>query len=144
MARIRIQELRSVLSLQSYALCRRLVSSFWGQGDLRGILDTWTSGSELRFADLAAFLTGAEVSDTRMVLESTEIRGLRVNVLYGKNASLYGLDVALWNEVEEHVTGVQIGGIVNEAEELVGLQIGLLNFNKSGPLPFFPILNFGF
>jgi len=29
-------------------------------------------------------------------------------------------------------------------KDLVGLQIGILNFNRSGPLPFFPIFNFGF
>jgi hypothetical protein len=112
---------------------------------------------------------------------------LRVNLLYGKNASVYGLDVGFVNlagefdglgvgfvnKVEERVrglqygvanyarevvgvqiaeisnqsnsvVGVQIGGLVNDAEKLVGLQIGLLNFNKSGPLPFFPIFNFGF
>jgi hypothetical protein len=129
---------------------------------------------------------------------------LRVNVIYGKNASVYGLDVGLWNEVEERVrgiqlagvvnlareldgisasylvnkveervrglqygvgnyarevvgvqiakfsnqsnsvVGVQISGFVNQAEKLVGLQIGLMNFNESGPLPFFPIFNFGF
>jgi hypothetical protein len=147
---------------------------------------------------------GAIFNPEQIFSESTEIRGLRVNVLYGKNASVYGLDVGLWNEVEERVSGVQlagvvnlargldgigagglvnkveervrglqcgvanyagevagvqiagisnksnsvvgvqIGGVVNEAEELVGLQIGLLNFNKGGPLPFFPIFNFGF
>jgi hypothetical protein len=136
--------------------------------------------------------------------ESTDVRGLRGSTLYGKNASLYGLDVGLMNEVEERVrgvqlasvanrageldglgvglaneveervrgvqlagfvnfagelagvqlagilnrservVGVQIGGLVNRAEALAGLQIGLLNFNKSGPLPFFPIFNFGF
>jgi hypothetical protein len=42
------------------------------------------------------------------------------------------------------VVGAQIGGLVNHAEKLNGLQIGLLNFNGSGPLPFFPIFNFGF
>jgi hypothetical protein len=136
--------------------------------------------------------------------ESFDVRGLRGSVFYGKNASLYGLDVGLANEIEERVSGVQlagavnrageldglgvglanevdervrgaqlagfvnfagelvgaqlagffnqsesvvgvqIGGIINRAETLAGLQIGLLNFNKSGPLPFFPIFNFGF
>ncbi len=147
---------------------------------------------------------GAIFNPEQIFSESTDVRGLRVNVIYGKNASVYGLDVGLWNEVEERVrgiqlagvvnlareldgigasglvnkveervrglqcgvanyagevagvqiagisnqsnsvVGVQIGGLVNDAEKLVGLQIGLLNFNKSGPLPFFPIFNFGF
>ena len=149
-------------------------------------------------------LQGAIANPAQIFSESIEVRGLRLNVLYGKNASVYGLDVGLVNEVEERVSGVQlasianrvgeldgldvglvneveervrgvqlasvanftgelagvqlagilnrsksvvgvqIGGLVNDAERLVGLQIGLLNFNKSGPLPFFPIFNFGF
>jgi len=42
------------------------------------------------------------------------------------------------------VTGLQIGALVNKADSVAGLQIGLLNINKNGWLPFFPILNFGF
>ncbi len=149
-------------------------------------------------------LQGACCNPAQLFSEDTDVRGLRVNVIYGKNASVYGLDVGLWNEVEERVrgiqlagvvnlareldgisasglvnkveervrglqlgvanyagevvgvqiaemanqsnsvVGVQIGGLVNDAEKLAGLQIGFLNFNKSGPLPFFPIFNFGF
>ena len=149
-------------------------------------------------------LQGAMFNPAQIFSEDIEVRGLRVNALYGKNASVDGLDVGLMNEVEERVrgvqlaslanrageldglgvslaneveervrgvqlagaanfarklagvqlagifnrsesvVGVQIGGIVNRAESLAGLQIGLLNFNRSGPLPFFPIFNFGF
>ena len=39
--------------------------------------------------------------------------------------------------------GVQIGGLFNVAEDMTGLQIGLLNFNKNGLLPFFPFFNIG-
>jgi hypothetical protein len=46
---------------------------------------------------------GAILNPEQIFSESTEIRGLRVNVLYGKNASVYGLDVGLWNKVEEVV-----------------------------------------
>ena len=119
-------------------------------------------------------LQGAMFNPAQIFSEDIEVRGLRVNALYGKNASVDGLDVGLMNEVEgrvrgvqlagaanfarklagvqlagifnrsESVVGVQIGGIVNRAEALAGLQIGLLNFNRSGLLPFFPIFNFGF
>ena len=149
-------------------------------------------------------IQSAVFNPAQLFPENTDVRGLRVSALYGKNASVYGLDVGLVNEVEERVSGVQlasianrvgeldgldvglvneveervrgvqlasvanftgelagvqlagilnrsksvvgvqIGGLVNDAERLVGLQIGLLNFNKSGPLPFFPIFNFGF
>jgi hypothetical protein len=149
-------------------------------------------------------LQGSILNPAQSSPENIDVRGLRVNVLQGKNANVYGLDVGLVNEVEKRVSGVQlagianrageldglgvgllneveesvsgvqlagfvnfageltgvqlagllnrsksvvgvqIGGLLNNAENLVGLQIGLLNFNKNGPLPFFPIFNFGF
>jgi hypothetical protein len=52
---------------------------------------------------------------------------LRVDVFYGKNASVYGLDVGLVNEVEERVRGVQLASVVNHAGELDGLDVGLVN-----------------
>ena len=62
----------------------------------------------------------------------------------GAAGRVTGLQVGyLGNVVQESLSGVQIGAF-NFANELHGLQIGLLNFNKSGPLPFFPILNFAF
>jgi hypothetical protein len=119
-------------------------------------------------------LQGSILNPAQSSPENIDVRGLRVNVLQGKNANVYGLDVGLVNEVEESVSGVQLAGfvnfageltgvqlagllnrsksvvgvqissLVNDTEKLVGLQIGLLNFNSSGPLRFFPFFNFGF
>ena len=97
-------------------------------------------------------LQGAYCNPLQLFTESTDVRGLRVSVLYGKNASVYGLDVGLWNEVEEldglgvgfvnkveervrglqygvgnyarEVVGVQIGGMVSQSNSVVGVQIG--------------------
>lgn len=52
-----------------------------------------------------------------------------------------GLQIGAVNVVSERTRGVQIG-VVNYANELNGLQIGLLNFNNSGIT--FPIINIGF
>jgi hypothetical protein len=47
------------------------------------------------------------------------------------------------NESQGHMRGVQVG-LCNVADDLKGLQLGLLNFNENGFLPFFPGFNFGF
>jgi hypothetical protein len=72
-------------------------------------------------------LQGAIANPAQIFSESTEVRGLRLNVLYAKNASLYGLDVGVTNDVKERVRGVQLAGFVNFAEELDGLGVGLAN-----------------
>ena len=50
----------------------------------------------------------------------------------------------LWNSADEGMQGLQVG-LINTASTLDGVQIGLLNFNKSKiPLGFFPIVNAAF
>jgi hypothetical protein len=48
----------------------------------------------------------------------------------------------LFNEASD-MRGIQIS-LINRAERLDGVQIGLLNFNDAGPLKFSPFLNFSF
>ncbi len=55
-------------------------------------------------------------------------RGAQLSVFYNQAKELRGLQL----------------GLVNVAEELDGLQIGLLNINRNGFLPFFPLFNYGF
>ena len=50
-----------------------------------------------------------------------------------------GLQVALGNKARSVYFGSQVG-LINIADS--GWQIGLLNFNKNGFLPFFPLINF--
>lgn len=71
--------------------------------------------------------------------------------------SLSGLQFAGGTTYASEGKGVQIAGIlsrarklkgfqfalINMADEMEGLQIGLINFNKNGFLPFFPFFNFG-
>jgi hypothetical protein len=84
-----------------------------------------------------------------------DVKGVRINLLYGRCQNLYGLDVGLVNHTvgkevglavglvnytEQRFTGLQIGGvnigeevnamqvgIYNEADDLSGVQIGLIN-----------------
>lgn len=74
----------------------------------------------------------------------------------GSNSLVEGAQIACMNMAGD-VSGVQIGainqagtmqgvqiGVINVTRELSGLQIGLININKSGEIPFLPIVNFGF
>jgi hypothetical protein len=69
---------------------------------------------------------GAIGNPVQLFTESTDVRGLRVNVFYGKNASVYGLDCGgIVNKVEGPVRGVQYG-FVNLAKEFDGLDAGFV------------------
>lgn len=87
-----------------------------------------------------------------------DVKGLRVNLLYGRCRNLHGLDlglvnhttgqslglgVGLVNYVEKNFTGLQVGavnigdrvkalqvGLFNEADDMSGLQIGLINHTR--------------
>ncbi len=87
-----------------------------------------------------------------------DIKGLRINLLYGRCRNLHGLDlglvshttgnqiglsVGLVNFTEGKFTGLQVGavnigdrvsalqvGLFNEADDMSGLQIGLINHTR--------------
>jgi hypothetical protein len=87
-----------------------------------------------------------------------DVKGLRIDLLYGQCHNLYGLDlglvnhatgketglaVGLVNYVEEKFTGLQLGavntaghasalqvGLYNYAEDMSGLQVGLINHTR--------------
>ena len=105
--------------------------------------------------------------------EECSVYGLRLNLGWGSYVDTYGLDAGFFsvttrdfggiaanfigNSSDFTMGGVQIGavnivrgsvyglqiGAVNFAEDLHGVQIGVLNFNNSG-LKCFPILNIWF
>ena len=58
--------------------------------------------------------------------ESFAVSGLRLNLIYGRNRALRGLDLGLFNEVTERVEGFQLG-VGNLAGDLTGLQLGFFN-----------------
>jgi hypothetical protein len=77
--------------------------------------------------------------------ESTEVRGLRVNLLYGENARMDGLDVGcvnlagevdgiqvgvLVNGTRGRVRGLQVPSVVNHAGEVLGGQVAAYNFSR--------------
>jgi hypothetical protein len=99
------------------------------------------------------------------------VRGLRLNLLYGNTRNLSGLDIGLWNTTTVTMTGWQLGGVntsgytrglqtgafncaarlrglqvglFNYADSASGLQIGLINIISESPWPFSIALNLCF
>jgi hypothetical protein len=70
---------------------------------------------------------------------TNELNGVQLSMIANVANDVDGLQVALANKAKRVGLGSQVG-LVNIADR--GLQIGLLNFNKNGFLPFFPLINF--
>ena len=64
--------------------------------------------------------------------------GLRLDLIYGKNANVTGLDWGLVNH--DTGDGLQLG-LANFTETMHGLQIGAGNIIQKGKIPFLPIVN---
>ncbi|MBP1683730.1 MAG: hypothetical protein H6Q27_1297 [Ignavibacteriaceae bacterium] len=101
----------------------------------------------------------------QIVPEGESVNGIRLNLIYTKNANVTGFDMGLVNQTTGsqlgkgnfvglqtswvnyhggHFNGLQFS-IVNYAATIEGLQLGLINIIGSGGfLPVFPIFNFDF
>lgn len=58
------------------------------------------------------------------------IKGVRLNLIYGKNVAMTGLDVGIANHVTGLTKGVQ-WGVVNITESGMGWQYGLVNVTEA-------------
>jgi hypothetical protein len=68
----------------------------------------------------------ALVTPVQIFAESFAVSGLRINLVFGRNRALRGLDLGTVNEITERVEGVQLG-VSNLAGDLTGLQFGFFN-----------------
>jgi len=59
--------------------------------------------------------------------ECDSINGVRINLIYGNNCSLVGLDLGLINRLTNDMTGYQIGLVNLVGNDLVGAQVGAIN-----------------
>lgn len=74
--------------------------------------------------------------------ECKEVKGAQVSLLWGRVEKAVGCQFAFgYCNAKKMLNGPQVA-IVNIAREGSALQIGLLNFNPKGFLPFFPFFNF--
>ncbi|MGD1002909.1 MAG: hypothetical protein ABSA67_19635 [Candidatus Brocadiia bacterium] len=56
-----------------------------------------------------------------------------------------GVQIAgIFNIARDDMRGLQLSALVNHTRRLSGVQIGLININRDGWLPFFPLVNVGF
>jgi len=84
-------------------------------------------------------LTGCHMG---IACENRKMTGAQVSLLWGRTEDIVGCQFAFgYSNVKKLKNGPQLA-VVNIAREGAALQFGLLNFNKSGFLPFFPFFNF--
>jgi hypothetical protein len=69
-------------------------------------------------------------SPVQLFTSDTPVYGMRLNVIYGEQAQVWGLDVGTANRITSSAIGLQIGG-VNWGRDFTGLQIGSFNLNDS-------------
>ena len=65
-------------------------------------------------------------SPAQVFKKETAVKGLRVNILFGKNDSVSGLDIGLFSRSEK-VRGIAISGVNISEESFMGIQTGLYN-----------------
>ena len=74
--------------------------------------------------------------------ECKKMTGAQVSLLWGRTQRVVGCQFAFgYCNTGKLMNGPQLA-VVNVAREGAALQFGLLNWNKSGFLPFFPFFNF--
>lgn len=84
-------------------------------------------------------LTGCQLG---IASECKKMTGAQVSLLWGRTQRVIGCQFAFgYCNTAKLMNGPQLS-VVNIAREGAALQLGLLNFNKSGFLPFFPFFNF--
>lgn len=94
----------------------------------------WLVGWEQRPRE--TMVNGAQIG---IIAMTNEVNGVQLSMIANVANDVDGLQIGLSNKTRRVGYGSQVG-LVNVADR--GLQIGLLNFNKNGFLPFFPLINF--
>ena len=66
----------------------------------------------------------------QIVPEDQSVKGFRFNLIYGKNATVTGLDIGLVNMTTSLETGVQLGGVSITDGGFVGWQSNFASISK--------------
>ncbi|NIP61013.1 MAG: hypothetical protein GWM92_00445 [Gemmatimonadetes bacterium] len=72
----------------------------------------------------------ALVTPAQIFPDETEITGLRLSILYGRNAGMVGADVGLVTHTTGDATAVQWAGVNIVGGDATGWQQSLVNYNK--------------
>mgnify|MGYP006288990315 CR=1 FL=1 len=65
----------------------------------------------------------------QLVPDDWDVYGLRMNLLYGKNKNVWGLDLGAANTTEKKVRGIQ-AGLINGPGNLGGISLGGINSTR--------------
>jgi hypothetical protein len=107
------------------------------RGDFIGVQ---TSALNIANGGLTGLQLGIFGADTR----GGRMRGIQLGLIQGSFADeVAGFQLGLIATSMTSGWGLQVGGLVNVAEDMKGLQLGLININENGFLPAFPLFNFG-
>lgn len=73
-----------------------------------------------------------------------EMYGIQIAAIGNAARRMHGLQIGFYNgDKSVDMCGVQIG-VINTAERMSGIQIGLFNFIDNSPISFFPVVNMCF
>jgi hypothetical protein len=100
-------------------------------------------GAQLGFYDhVGGNLTGWQLGIFANDVEG-RVRGFQSAAISNQATEGNGFQLAALLNRTKHMRGLQVS-LVNWTDELDGVQLGLINVNRKGPVPFLPFLNFGF
>ncbi len=126
----------SLSGLQMAGLIATMDSPKFSEQDMTGVQIAGL-GAEADYA------TGVQLGGLAAVTQKG-LRGVQIGALTGAGESAHGAQIGLANLSQRaEVRGAQVG-LFNIADDLRGVQFGLININRRGWLPFFPIVNIGF
>lgn len=113
----------------------------------QAVLAARTSGSErglqvALYSEIEGDLVGAQLALISADVDGSAF-GLQWGNLINRAGTITGAQVAVLFNRALGVTGVQLS-LVNYAEDLEGVQLGLININRNGWVPVFPGINIGF
>lgn len=114
--------------------------------DLQGIASLTRgnqTGLQLGFYDQV----GGDLTGWQLGIFANEVdgraRGFQSAAISNQAGEGRGVQFAAILNRTKHMRGLQIS-LVNWTDELEGVQLGLINVNRKSPIPFLPLLNFGF
>ena len=137
-----INTARLVLALSTDALVDGKQTSVQG----------FVEGAQVGLANYASRVNGAQLGG--FCLTEGDVAGFQLSGLFNQAYEVAGAQLGLANMALGDAAGLQLGALYNRAETMDGLQIGLvnqagdawfqlglLNFNESGAVPWLPLIN---
>ena len=88
------------------------------------------TGTETATAEVTKPINLALWNPIQIYDENMSIKGVRLNILWGKNKNVTGLDIGIANGASGVFKGVQWGAVLNIAGEMYGWQTSFFNISE--------------